>query len=145
MNNIRGCPIGSKAWPLTLPWKINYQKANGKRLPEPNPPDGIVREMAKLHAKHHPFSNVMDNTLLNVLKIKNDGYKPWDAHKNAYNLIERVATVNIFFKNKLLFVKQLIYGNETTNYTVTENALNLVNPIQRDTATRMIVLGVWSN
>ncbi|CAG8517015.1 16791_t:CDS:2 [Funneliformis mosseae] len=37
LNNISGCPIGSKAWPLTLPWKVNYQKANGERLPEPNP------------------------------------------------------------------------------------------------------------
>ncbi|CAG8491792.1 12319_t:CDS:2 [Funneliformis mosseae] len=66
---------------------------------EPNPPDArsIYWVLTPLHAEHRHFSNVLDNTLLNVLKIKNDGYKPWDAHKNTLQSNRRDATVDIFF------------------------------------------------
>ncbi|CAI2188453.1 18523_t:CDS:2, partial [Funneliformis geosporum] len=86
------------------------------------------------YAEHH-YSNVLDNTLLDVLKVKNNGNKPWNATNNAYNLVKRGATVDILFKSADTmehpihlhghFFYVLGWGDETTKNMINESSLNL--------------------
>ena len=59
------------------------------------------------YADHH-FSESLNNTFLEVLKLKNhkNDFVEWDTYMNAYNLIDRNSTVDILFSSKLLFIKQ---------------------------------------